>query len=203
MRVSIGRQDFENAVLEFQDGDIKGSPSEIVDGDISLRVLLQPISQGRRGGFIDDPQHFKAGNEAGILRRLSLAVVEIGRDRNDGLSNFLAQVRFCPKLEFFQDHGGDLRGGIGFLAHLDADHAAFFLQGVREIFQFIRHVGHGFAHEPFHGIDRAGGVADEMLLGGIPNQEAVIRETYDRRDSGLAAGSGDDPRAASVHIRDQ
>ena len=55
MRVAVGRKDFKDTVLEFQNGNIEGSPAKIIDGNRTLSLLLEPIGQRGSGRFIDDP----------------------------------------------------------------------------------------------------------------------------------------------------
>jgi hypothetical protein len=59
-----------------------------------LLVLLfvEPVGERRGGRLVDDAQDFESGNLAGVLRRLPLRVVEVGRDRDDGLRDRLAKV---------------------------------------------------------------------------------------------------------------
>ncbi len=68
-------------------------------------------SQRRGGGFVDDAQHFKARDLAGVLGGLALGVVEVGGDRDNGLRHFLAQIAFGGFLHLLQDEGADLAGG--------------------------------------------------------------------------------------------
>jgi hypothetical protein len=52
----------------------------------------EAIGQRRRGRLVDDAQDFQAGDLAGVLGRLALGVVEIGRDGDDRLVDLLAEV---------------------------------------------------------------------------------------------------------------
>ena len=54
MRVAVSRQDFEDAVLEFQDGNIEGSSAKVIDGNRALGLLLESIGQRGSGRFIDN-----------------------------------------------------------------------------------------------------------------------------------------------------
>src|SRR5262249_35630134 len=49
----------------------------------------------------------KARDLTCIARRLPLHVVEVGRDRNDGFSNFPSEKFFGGHLETLQDNGGN------------------------------------------------------------------------------------------------
>ncbi len=46
---------------------------------------------------------------AGVLGRLALGVVEVGRDRDDRLLDLLAEIGFRRFLHLLQDEGRDLR----------------------------------------------------------------------------------------------
>ena len=94
MRVAIGRLDFDNAFADFEDRDIERTAAEVVDGDGFVLLLVQTVRQRRSRRLIDDSQDFQTGNAAGVLRRLPLRVIEVGRNRDDGLVDLLAQIVF-------------------------------------------------------------------------------------------------------------
>ena len=83
--VAVGRLDLEHAVADLQHGDVEGAAAEIVDRDLAAALLFQPVGERGRGRLVDDAQHLEAGDPAGVLRRLALGVVEIGRHRDDRL----------------------------------------------------------------------------------------------------------------------
>ena len=60
----------------------------------------------------DDTADVQAGNGACVLGGLTLAVVEVGRDGDDGLGDGLAQVSLGVSLQLLQNHGADLLGGV-------------------------------------------------------------------------------------------
>ena len=91
VRVAGGGLYFHHAFADFQDGDIKRSAAQVVHRDRFVFLLVQTVGQSRGRRFVDDAQHFQAGDFAGLLGGLPLAVVEICRYRDNRLGHFLAQ----------------------------------------------------------------------------------------------------------------
>ena len=60
--VTVGRFDFEDTLLDFEDGDIEGSSSEIIDGDDFIFVLVETVGEGSGGGLVDDSENVKTGD---------------------------------------------------------------------------------------------------------------------------------------------
>mmetsp|Transcript_51982 Transcript_51982/g.70944 ORF Transcript_51982/g.70944 Transcript_51982/m.70944 type:complete len:83 (+) Transcript_51982:197-445(+) len=56
--------------------------------------LVQPVRNGCSCRFINDTQDFKPSDGAGILGRLALAVVKVGRNGHHRVLDFLADVGF-------------------------------------------------------------------------------------------------------------
>ena len=54
-----------------------------------VRLLVQAVGDGRRGGFVDDAQDVHPGDGAGILGGLTLRIVEICGNRHDCVLHFL------------------------------------------------------------------------------------------------------------------
>ena len=92
-RVPVGRFHLEQAVVDFQDGDVEGAAAEVIDRDRPGFLLVEAVGQRRRGRLVDDAQHFEAGDLAGVLGRLTLGVVEIGGNGDDGLGDRLRPGR--------------------------------------------------------------------------------------------------------------
>ena len=110
--VAVGRLHLEDAVADLEDRDVEGAAAEVVDGDRAGLLLVEAVGERRRGRLVDDAQHFEAGDLAGVLGRLALGVVEIGRNGDDRLRDRLAEMRLGRLLHLLQDEGGDLRGRI-------------------------------------------------------------------------------------------
>ena len=94
VRVAVGRFHFENAVANFQNGNVERAAAQVVNRDLLVLLLVETVGERSRRRLVDDAQHFEARDLAGVLGRVALRVVEVSRNRNDGLGDFLAQLRF-------------------------------------------------------------------------------------------------------------
>src|SRR5690606_6996538 len=71
--VAVGRTYLEDAVADLEDRDVEGAAAQVVDSDLlAVALLVEAVGKGGRGRLVDDAQHFKAGNAAGILGGLTL-----------------------------------------------------------------------------------------------------------------------------------
>ena len=87
--------DGEDTALDVKKGDIERTTTEIVDEDVPLLLGLsgtETVSDGGSGGLVDDTEDVEASNGTGVLGSLTLVVVEVGRDGDDGLLNLLAEL---------------------------------------------------------------------------------------------------------------
>jgi GNAT superfamily N-acetyltransferase len=91
--VAVGRQHFELHfaidVGDLDDRDVEGAAAQVIHGDlaVALAVLVQAEGQGRGGGLVDDALDVQAGDAAGVLGGLALAVVEVRRHRDHGFGD--------------------------------------------------------------------------------------------------------------------
>ena len=83
--VAVGRLDLEDAVADVEDRDVEGAAAEIVDSDLAGLLLVETVGESCRRRLVDDAQDLEAGDLAGVLGRLALGIVEIGRNGDDGL----------------------------------------------------------------------------------------------------------------------
>ena len=109
MRVAVRGFDFKHAVADFQNGNIKRAAAQIVNGDLLVLLLVETVSERRGGRLVDDAENFEAGDAAGVLRGLTLRVVEISGNGDDGLRDFFAEARFGVGLELGENHRGNFR----------------------------------------------------------------------------------------------
>lgn len=127
MSVTGGGLDSEDTTLDVEKGHIEGTTTKIVDEDVALLLGLsgtKTVGNGSSGRLVDDTQDVQASDGTGVLGGLSLVVVEVGRDSDDGLLNLLAKLGLSNLLHLGEDHGGDLLGGesLGLAEVLNLNH---------------------------------------------------------------------------------
>lgn len=102
--VTSGGLDGEDTTLDVQQGNIESTTTQIVDEDVALLVGLagaQTVSNSGSSGLVDDTENVQASNGTGILGSLTLVVVEVGGDSDDGLLNLLAELGLSNLLHLF------------------------------------------------------------------------------------------------------
>ena len=107
--IAVGRLHFEHAVADLQDRHVERAAAKVIDRDGAGLLLVEPVGERGRGRLVDDAQHFKAGDLAGVLGGLALRVVEVGRNGDDRLGDLLAEIGLGGLLHLLQHEGGDLR----------------------------------------------------------------------------------------------
>mmetsp|Transcript_18055 Transcript_18055/g.18703 ORF Transcript_18055/g.18703 Transcript_18055/m.18703 type:complete len:177 (+) Transcript_18055:1258-1788(+) len=109
MGVSVSLDNLKDSSVNGQKGDIEGSTSKIEDEDVSFFVLLvETIGDSGGGRLIDDSQNVQSRDHTGVLGGLSLRVVEVSRDCDDGVFDLSSEVAFSNGLHLGQDHSRDL-----------------------------------------------------------------------------------------------
>ena len=115
MRVAVGGQHLEDAVLDPENRDVERAAAEVVDRDEPGVPLVEAVGERRRGRLVDDAEHVEAGDPAGVARGGPLRVVEVRRDRDDGAIDvridlaLLGEVLLGAVLQLAQDERRDLR----------------------------------------------------------------------------------------------
>jgi hypothetical protein len=87
--------DGEDTALDVKEGNIESSTTEIVDEDVPLLLGLagaETVGDSGGGRLVDDTEDVKTSDGTGVLGGLTLVVVEVGGDGNDGLLNLLAEL---------------------------------------------------------------------------------------------------------------
>lgn len=74
--------------------------------------LVHAIRQGSGCRFIDNTQHIETSNLTRILCGLTLWVIEIGRNCDDGILHTCVEECLCCLLHFYQSEGSYLTGGV-------------------------------------------------------------------------------------------
>ena len=203
--VAVGGLHLEHPVADLEDRDVEGAAAQVIDGDLLAVALVEAIGQSRGGGLVDDAQDLEPGDLAGILGGLALGVVEIGRNRDHGLVDGLAQMSLGGLLHLHQGEGGDLLGRIVLAVGADPGVA------VRPLDDFVgNHVlvlGHDLvvilaADQALDGEEGVGGVGHRLALGRLAHQTLRIVQDGDDGGGGARAfGVFDDLGGLAVHDR--
>src|SRR5271165_860292 len=109
VRVTVRGFDFEDAFPDLEHGNVECTATQIVDGNFLIPLLVQPVGERGRGGFVDDSQHFETGDASGVFRRVSLRVVKVSRNGDYRLLNRFTELRFGVRFQFCQNHRRDFR----------------------------------------------------------------------------------------------
>ena len=195
-------------VGQVDDGHVERAAAQVIDDDLAVLVAALVHAEGQRscGRLVNDALDFQTGDLAGVLGGLTLAVVEVGRHRDDGFGHFLAQVVLGGLLHLAQHFGRDLRRGQLLVAHFHPGVAVVSLDDL---------VGHqadvlldGFfselaADEALDGEQRVGRVGDGLALGRRADQDlAIIHVGDDGRRGAGTFGVLDDLGGVALHDRD-
>ena len=101
-------QNLDNTVTDLNDGNIEGTAAQVVYHDLLLMLVVQTIGQSCCCRLVDDTFYIQTGNLTGILCSLTLSIVEVGRNCDNSLCYFLAQISLCIAFQFLQDHSRNL-----------------------------------------------------------------------------------------------
>ncbi|EHH04711.1 putative NAD-specific glutamate dehydrogenase [Agrobacterium tumefaciens CCNWGS0286] len=175
--ITIGGLHFENAVADFQNGNIEGAAAKVVNGDGLAVLLVEAVSKRCRGRLVDDAQNIQTGNAAGILGCLTLGVVKIGRNGDDGLFDLFTEIGFSRFLHLLKDHRGNLRRGIIFVLSLHPCVAIVALddfKGDKSLVLFDGRVFVTAADKAFHRKQGIGRVGDRLALGRLADKAFAI-----------------------------
>ena len=183
-RVAVRRLHLEHAVADLEDRNVERAAAEVIDRDGAGLLLVEAVGERGRGRLVDDAQHFEAGDLAGVLGGLALGVVEVGRDRDDGLLDLLPEIGLGGLLHLLQDEGGDLRGRIGLAVRLDPGVA---VAGLDDLVgdELLVLLDHRVVVAPAdQALDREDGlfrIGDRLALGRLADEPlAVVGECDDR-----------------------
>ncbi|KAH5051894.1 hypothetical protein HBI73_235940 [Parastagonospora nodorum] len=173
--------DLEDALLDGQEGDIKGTTTQVEDENVTLALglLVKTVGNGSGGGLVDDTEDVETGDETGVLGSLTLGVVEVSRDSDDGVVDGATEVGLCgfPHLGEVLHVGLNL--SIGKLAADEALCVEYCVGGVHGDLVLRRvsdeTLGVGESNE-------RGGCAVTLVIG--DNLNAVVSEDTDARVRG-------------------
>lgn len=179
--VTVGGLDLDDAVADLEQRHVEGAATEVEDEN-GLVVLVQAVGQGGGGRLVDDAQDVQTRDLTGFLRRLTLGVVEVGRDGDDRVRDLLTQVGLGVALQLLQDEGAHLLRVEVLAIQVDLPVSA---------------------HVALDGADGAVHVRDRLALGHLADEDlAVLGEGDDGRRGPGALGVGDDGGLAAFQNAD-
>ena len=118
-RVTIGCLDLEHTSRDFENGDVEGSSSEIINGEDFTVSLVQTEGESGSSRLIDDSLDLKVGDLASVLGSLSLGVIEVSRHSDDSFLADTAQVALSGLFHLHQRKRANLLRGVLLAPSLD------------------------------------------------------------------------------------
>ncbi len=204
--VAVGRLHFEHAVADLEDRDVEGTTAEVVNGDLLTVVLVQTIGQSGSGRLVDDAQDFEAGDLAGVLGGLTLGVVEVGRNRDDGLGDGLTQIGLGRFLHLGEGEGRNLLRRVVLAVGLDPGVAVRALrdfEGNHVLVLGHNRIAKGAADQALDGEEGVGRIGDSLTLCGLTHQNfTTVLDGDHRRGGASALGVFDHLGVGAVHDGD-
>ena len=195
MGVAVGGFDLKHSVPDFKDGDVKGAAPQVEHGNLFFLFFVQAIGKGSGRGFVDDPQDIEAGNPARILGGLALAVVKIGRNRDDGIRDGFPQEILGRLFQMGQDKGRNLGRAVIAVVQLDLDASiGRFFNLIRQISDVLLHF-RGIIFPPDEAFDPENGIfriGHGLAFGNLPDEALPgFGRGHDGRRCPSAFGIGD------------
>jgi hypothetical protein len=102
--VSSSRLNLEDTLLDSQEGDIESTTTQVEDENVALTLglLVETVGDGRSGGLVDDTEDVETSNQTSILGSLTLRVVEVCGDGDNGVV-LVYEVSICSQMQFIQE----------------------------------------------------------------------------------------------------
>ena len=110
MGITSSSEHFEDTVVDGQDGNIKGTTTEIEHNNVLFILLVETVGNSSSGRLIDNTEYLKTSDSSSILSCLSLRVIEVSWHSNNGKLDILAKVVLSNFLHLGEDHSRDLFG---------------------------------------------------------------------------------------------
>src|ERR1700690_1901097 len=105
MSIAVGGDNFENPVVQLEDGYMDGPAPKVVHRDQAILLLVEPVGESGRGGFVPQAQNIESRDAARVFCGLPLRIVEISGHSNDRLRNRPAEKPLGIALKLAQNEG--------------------------------------------------------------------------------------------------
>ncbi len=181
--ITVGRFHFEQAVVDFQNGHIECTTTKVINSDCFAAFFIKAICQRSGCWLVDNTQHFEAGNFTGVFGCLTLCVVEIGRNGDNGLRYTLAKIILGSFFHFTQDECGYLRRGVLLTLRFNPCIAFTAVNDLvwNHVHIFRNHrIINPAADQTFDSGKCVFRICNSLTFSSLTNQTLVFCETYDR-----------------------
>ena len=194
---------FEDAVAEFEDGNIESTATKVEDNNLLVFVLFETISKSGCGRLVNNTANFEAGNLTSILRSLALRIVEVSRNCNDSFSHSLAEEGLCVCLNLRKNHSGNFFWSIFFAAEFNRDASTLLYDLVWGVLLVVLNffVVKFATNETLDTIDSILWVSDALALRNLTDEAVtLLRDSYNGRGRTIAFAVCDNFWFACDHI---
>ena len=165
--------------------------------------FFETVGERGRGRLVDDAEHVQAGDLAGVLGGLALRVVEVGRHRDDGIGDRLAEIVLGGLLHLLQDPRRDLGRATGLAAEHHVGGAVVGLDDlVRQHLKRPLDLGvlEAASDEALDGVDRVDGVGHRLATSDLTDEAlTVVVGRHHRRSRAPALAVRDHGRLSAFH----
>lgn len=192
--------DLEDTLFDGEERHIESTTAQVEDQNIAFTIsfLVETVSNSSRSGLVNDTEDIEAGNKTSILGSLTLGVVEVGGDGDDGIVDSAAKIRLRSLSHLGEDHGGDLLRSelLGLTLELDLNDRLTALVGdlEGEVFHVSLdlRVGELTTNESLCVEDCVGGVHGDLVLRGITDEALCVCESNERGCGSVTLVVGND-----------
>jgi len=227
--VTIGGLDLKDTLIDGQKGYIESTSTEIEDENVllNLRFLVESVGNSSGSWLVDNSGNVKSSNGSGILGGLSLGVIEVSWDSDDGVLDALSEVRLSDFSHLNQNHGGDFFWLEFLLLSLEGDDDDWLLSVSLldlewpELDVSLDGVVREFSSDESLGIeDSVGWVSGDLVLGRVSNESFFFSEgnvgwggvetlivgddfdlvVYPHSDAGVGGSEIDSDSVGSSHV---
>ena len=191
--VAVCGENFDDALGDFEDGDVESAAAEVVDGDFFVFVFVDAIGEGSGRRFVDDASNFESGDFARDLCGSSLSIVEVCGYGDDGFIDGVSQILFGLCFEFRQNLRGDFARAVYSAIDSHAEVAIELVASVvSDSFSVVFVVS--FSHETLDGIDSAFWIDEALSSRHFADENALFFGVCDdawRRSASFGVGDDD------------
>lgn len=205
MRVAVRRLHLKHAVADFEHRHVKRATAQIEYRDLLVLLFVEAIRERSRRRLINNAEHFKSRDLARIFRRLTLGVVKVSWNGNDGLRHLFAKIGLGIGLKFSEDEGRDLLGRelLGLVARLNLNVgvAVFAFNNLEgHVLRLGADLGKFATDQAFRGEDGIAWVGHGLPLGSLTDQAlAGFRKRDDGRRGARPFCVRDDDGLSALH----